>query len=261
MPVPRRQVPPLQGKRIAITRAKNQSRKLTQALEGLGAAVLSFPTIAVAGTTPESPIPLPEDCDWLVFSSANGVRYFAAALEATDRSLQDFAQVSICAIESATAETLQTLGMSVSLTPANATAEDVGETLAALEGGLTGKRILLPRGDLAKSTLPDRLRDAGAEVMECVVYTTTPAQPDAAAVSEFLDSAPNVITFTSASTAEHLVRILGPEAFDGLAAGCVLASIGPVTTQALLDLGHTPAIEAEQHDIPGLVRAITGYFG
>ena len=252
---------PLQGKHIVITRAKAQSEKLTQALEGLGAEVTAFPTIEVDAVTPEAPICEAAFCDWLIFTSANGVRYFQQALKNQGRQLEDFASVSICAIGTATASLLQELGLSVSLTPNTATAEELGKTLTALEGDLAGKRIVLPRGNLARTELPEHLREAGASVTEVVVYETRCTHPDEAAIAALMAATPDAVTFTSASTAENLATILGNEALAELAAKTRFASIGPVTTEALDILGYGPAIEAEQHDIPGLVRALTQFLG
>ena len=251
---------PLQGKRIAITRAQDQSQKLTAALHGLGAEVISFPTIDVRAVTPDTEPPEASTCDWLIFTSVNGVRYFSQALEARGRNLDAFSRTSICAIGSGTSTLLQEMGLSVSLSPNTATAEELGKTLTALEGDLNGKNILLPRGNLARTTLPEILRTAGATVMESIVYETQCTAPDAAAVRAFLQQGLDAITFTSASTAENLATILGAEQWSELAGRCTIASIGPITTDALKAMGVPPTLEAEQHDIPGLVRALTKHF-
>lgn len=246
---------PLAGKKIVVTRARAQANKLAAALEGLGATVVEFPTIEIV---PVNPLPDVGDLsafDWLVFTSANGVECFSRAVESlTDKT------VKVCAVGPATKEALEARGVSVDLVPDDFDAEGAYQALAQTEGDLTGKRILLPRGDIARPYLPDALQKAGADVTEVVVYRTVCPEISDGAVDALVAERPDVVTFTSASTARHYGEILGAER---VAAMCnvVYASIGPQTTEVAEASGLSISIEPERHDVPGLVEAVVGAVG
>lgn len=251
---------PLTGRRIVVTRARDGAAKLADLLTARGATVLSFATIAIE---PRAQVALPAaatEYAWVVFTSANAVACLANALAEAGRDLAEFRGCGICAIGPATAEALQQRGLPVSFTPSEAVAERIAETFAAI-GDLTGQRILLPRGNLARTILPDTLRALGAVPEECVVYNTAPVKHTAEDLDALLAFGPDVIAFTSGSAVESLFNALGAERGEALFGTAASAAIGPITAEALRQRGVVPEVEATRHDLPGLVDAIEAHWG
>jgi hydroxymethylbilane synthase len=247
---------PLAGRTVVVTRSESQGSVLSDELSAMGAKVIEFPTISIQEVAPDGAIPGDGAVDWLIFTSVNGVNHFASALAREGRSLAAFRSAAVCAIGPATASALRVHGVPVSLTPEQYVAESILEALARLERGVAGKRFLMPRGNLARSDLPEALRAAGAEVTECVVYETImPAVPEAT-VSAMLAAAPELVVFTSSSTARNFATILGDARLEALKGSVKFASIGPITTETAKALGMTVSIEPEEHEIPALVYAI-----
>ncbi len=253
-PVPK----PLAGVRIVITRARGQVGDFAEDLERLGADVVEFPTIRVKDLTPREEVDA--SYDWLVFTSVNGVEAFARWLEGRDKSFGDFGDASVCAIGSATARALLDRGVPVALTPDRFVAESLLEVLEQLEGCLPGKRFLMPRGNLARPLVPDALRARGAEVTELTVYETVPAEITPDAVKALLASTPDLVTFTSTSTARNFRECFDAAQMAQLREHAIFASIGPITSESARELGMDITIEPGQHDIPALVHAIATYY-
>jgi hydroxymethylbilane synthase len=250
----------LAGLRVVVTRAQDGAGRLSDLLSERGATVHAFATIAIE---PREQVALPgpaEDYAWVVFTSANAVSCFGDALARDGRNLHEFRSCSICAIGPATAEALQQRGMPVSLVPSEAVAERIAETFAAL-GDLTGQRILLPRGNLARTILPDTLSALGAIPEECVVYNTSPVKHTPEELDALLAFAPAVVAFTSGSAVENLFNALGAERGEALFGAAASAAIGPITAEALRQRGVVPEVEATRHDLPGLVDAIVAHWG
>jgi len=247
---------PLAGKTIVVTRAANQASQLSTELAELGARVVDFPTIAVNPVTPEGDLGGAGDYDWIIFTSRNGVDHFVAALEAEGRSLAEFRAAAFCAIGPATAAALRAHKVPITLTPEHYIAESILAGLQTLENDLTGKRFLMPRGNLARPDLPRSLRDAGAEVVECVVYETVMPEIAPDAVEAMVASAPDWVTFTSSSTARNFVAALDDGQRARITAGARFASIGPITTATAEQLGLAIAAEPQRHEVPALIHAI-----
>ncbi len=247
---------PLAGRTVVVTRSESQGSVLSEELSAMGAKVIEFPTISIQEVSPDGAIPGEASVDWLIFTSVNGVNHFASALAREGKRFAAYRSAAVCAIGPATAATLRVHGVPVSLTPEQYVAESILEALTRLEGGVAGKRFLMPRGNLARPELPDALRAAGAEVTECVVYETVmPAVPEET-VTTMLASAPELVVFTSSSTARNFATILGDVRLEALKAKAKFASIGPITTATAKALGVTVSIEPEEHEIPALVYAI-----
>ncbi len=247
---------PLAGKTIVVTRAANQASVLSEELNALGAAVLDFPTIAINSRVAELPVDGEDAYDWIIFTSANGVNHFVAALEAEGRSLAEFRAADFCAIGPATAAALRAQQVPISLTPEQYVAESILDGLTTLEGGLKGKRFLMPKGNLARPALPASLREAGAEVTECVVYDTVMPEIDPGLVAQLLEARPDWVTFTSSSTARNFVAALTEAQLDQVKVTARFASIGPITTATAKELGLSIAVEPTQHEIPALIHAL-----
>jgi len=258
---------PLFGKRIVVTRPREQAAELVEALEQLGATVIEAPTVRIV--PPEDYVALDEACagvgqyDWVVFTSANGVDYFFQRMQQGPTDTRSLAGVRLCAIGPGTADHLARHCLKVDLVPVEYRAESVVEALRAT-GDLTGKKFLLPRADIAREWLADELRKSGAIVTEVTAYRTLPVETERDSEPDIyrmlLDRKVDVLTFTSASTVRNFVRLYGKEPVADLLRPVAIASIGPVTAEAAQQCGIRTAIMPAEYTIPGLVRAIVDHF-
>lgn len=256
---------PLFGKRVLVTRAREQAGDLVDRLSELGADPIEAP--AIRTVPPEDPAPIEAACaaassfDWIVFTSANAVDAFMDRLLAGPRDARALGGVRLCAVGPATASRLARRGLHVDLVPAEHRAEAVSTALGR-EHDVRGARILLPRADLAGALLPKELRRAGAEVVEVTAYRTVPAPPppDVDVYRLLLDQGIDVVTFTSASAARNLVKSLGEEPAADLLGTTLVACIGPVTAEAARQLGIETAIMPSTYTAPALAQAIADYF-
>jgi uroporphyrinogen III methyltransferase / synthase len=245
---------PLFGKRIVVTRARGQAEALSDRLRALGAGVVELPMIELR--PPADPAPLDRAIaslacyDWLIFTSANGVRFF---LERLDRSQADLRalRANICAIGPATRAAVEALHLKVDLMGKEYVAEGLLDAFADYD--LSGKRVLLPRAAVARDLLPAELARRGAQIDVVEAYRTVIPEDASARVREGLAAQPDWITFTSSSTVQNLVAVADPAALHGVK----LASIGPVTSKTARSLGLTIAAEAQPYTIDGLVAAIS----
>ena len=258
---------PLFGRRIVVTRPREQSADLVDLLEGLGAMVIEAPTIRIV--PPEDFAPLDEACaqagtfQWIVFTSVNGVEYFMQRLQAGTGDVRDLSGVRLCAIGPGTSDRLARLGLKVDLMPAEYRAEAVLEALRAT-GDLRGQRILLPRANIARELLAEELRKSGAEVVEVTAYRTVSVDNERQGEPDIyrmlLDRRVDAITFTSASTVRSFVRIFGAEQAADLLRSTAVACIGPVTAEAAAQCNITTAVMPADYTIAGLVDALVNYF-
>jgi uroporphyrinogen III methyltransferase/synthase len=258
---------PLFGKRIVVTRPREQAADLVEALEQLGATVIEAPTVRIV--PPEDFAPLDDACakvgqyDWIVFTSANGVDYFFDRMHAGTTDVRALAGVKLCAIGPGTADRLAQHGLKVDLVPREFRAEAVVEALRAT-GDLTGKAFLLPRADIARELLAEELRKSGGLVTEVTAYRTVSVEIERDGEPDIyrmlLDRKVDVLTFTSASTVRNFVRLYGVEPVADLLQPVAIASIGPVTAEAAQQCGIRTTIMPPEYTIPGLVRAIVEYF-
>lgn len=267
---------PLQNLRILVTRTRHQASGLAAQLEALGAIPILIPTIEIV--PPESYAALDtaigevESYDWLLFTSANAVevfhqrhRNFAQQQEPGAHGSDSGTRISkrllpkIAVIGPATAKAVQGIGLTVDLIPPKYVAESLAE---ALTPEARGKRILLIRAAEARDILPETLVAAGAMVTIADAYRNrTPLDAIPVLQQLFSSSAnyPDAITFTSASTARNLIALL-EAAGATLPRSVTLASIGPITSQSLRDLGCEPSIEAVEPSIAALVQSLVTHF-
>jgi len=248
---------PLAGRRIVVTRARAQASQLVDRLGALGADVLQAPVIRIE--------PLPDltlmhralerlsSYDWVVFTSQNTVEIACTEPVA-------FAQTKVAAIGPATAQALEQLGVRVALVPPRHVAEGLVDALAAEE--LHGSDVLILAAEKTRPVLEDGLRAQGAVVDVVPVYRTVPEGGDGAALGRELATGKiDAVTFTSSSTVEHFVSLVGRDV-----AGCgrfVAAVIGPVTaaTARELDVARGGLIEASPSTADGLVAALVRDLG
>ncbi|HUN86177.1 MAG TPA: uroporphyrinogen-III synthase [Terracidiphilus sp.] len=248
---------PLAGRCVLVTRAAGQASKLSDELRALGAVPIEVPVIEIC--PPESYDGLDsafrqlDTFDWLLFTSTNSVAAFQSRAMNLGISLTDL-KPQIAAVGKATAQALETLmHLRVSLTPKEYVAESL---VAALKDQISGKRVLLARAAVARDVIPDALRASGASVDVVDAYQNVlPFDAPSKlrkAVSESIDAA----TFTSSSSVTHLAEAAHAADIPFPLPEIPAVSIGPITSQTLRELGWPPAVEADPHDIPGLIQAV-----
>jgi uroporphyrinogen III methyltransferase/synthase len=203
-----------------------------------------------------------QDCaqwDWIIFTSANGVRFVRDRLRERKRDVRVFGNAKIAAIGDATASAVEDeLALHGDLCPESFVAEALADALAQANE-ITGKRFLLLRADIARPILRERLVEGrAAEVRDLAIYQTKQASSLPAHLVDAIDARRvHWVTFTSSSTARNFVSLLGAD-YQAKLQGVKLASIGPVTTATLKELGLTPTVEASTYNIDGLIDAIRG---
>lgn len=257
---------PLFGRRIAVTRAREQASTLSNLLRARGAEPIEFPVIRIEAlpdlSALDAALLAPRRPDWLVFTSVNAPPCVATRLEALGLDGRALAGTRIAAIGPATAEAIRThLGLRADFVPTEAVAEAVLAQWPDAE--MAGKRVLIPRAREAREILPEQLRARGAEVEVIPLYETV---MDAAGTATFRQQLAqgqlDVLTFTASSTVSNFVQALTPAdhaALRALVGPTLLAAIGPVTADTLRQHGLEPQIVAAEHTIPGLVEAIEQY--
>ena len=240
---------PLFGKRIVVTRAREQADALGSQLSALGAAVIELPAIEIRPPADSAPLDRAiaelDAYDWLIFTSANGVRFFLDHLDDL-RKLR----ARICAIGPATRAAVEALHVKVDLMGKEYVAESLLEAFAAHD--LSGKRVLLPRAAIARDLVPTELARRGARVDVVEAYRTVAPEHLAEQALDILATRPDCLTFTSSSTVRNLVQAVGASALRGIPA----ASIGPITTQTARDLGVEITAQAKVFNVEGLVAAV-----
>ncbi len=254
---------PLLGKRIIVTRARQQASDLVSQLSDLGAECLEYPTIRIIA--PKDPGPLQQALknlptyDWIVFTSVNGVIHFFEHLFAAGKDVRALSKLQTAAIGPATAKQLRKFGLYSDIVPKAYRAESVVE--AFKEMNLKGKKILLPRAREARPVLPVELTKMGAQVDEIPAYETLKATENAGDLTRQLEEKRvDLITFTSSSTVKNFKALLPADSFKKLMQGVIIASIGPITTDTAKQLDFGVHIKAESFTIPGLVEAILQYY-
>jgi uroporphyrinogen-III synthase len=253
---------PLDGKRIVITRAAEQAGELKDRLEKLGARVLLLPAVSFSEpadmTALDRAIASLESYDWVLFTSANAVRFFANRCRKAGVKVGANQTLRCAAVGPATASAAAAEGLVIDYVAE----EFIGVALAReLGASLAGKRVLLPRSERAGRDLPDALRNVGAEVTEIAAYRTGGIVAVESGVIEAVREARvDVVSFFSPSAVENLRSELSAEVFSRLGARAALAAVGPVTAAALRNAGLPVAIEAKEATTESMVTAIAKYF-
>jgi len=250
---------PLSGWRILTTRASKQSDGLAGPLREMGAEVVEIPTIEIK--PPKSYKALDTalrrigDYDWLILTSVNGVEALFARLRKLRIQPAKLKHLQVAAIGPATQREIEKQDLTVAVTPAQYIAEAVVE---ALTGKMEGKRVLLVRAKVARDVLPNELKKAGAKVDVAEAYETHVPVAAKAKLNRLFSSEssrPDIVTFTSSSTATNFLALLEKDHYHGLRE-IWLASIGPVTSETLRQAGFRPNIEALEYTMEGLTLAI-----
>ena len=252
---------PLFGRRILVTRAREQLSELSAGLEKLGASCVEVPAIKIA--LPDSYEPLQNvlakltGYDWVIFTSTNGVKHFFQYLYSQKKDSRALAEQKICAIGVKTAEELLKFGIRADIVPAEFRAEGIIE---ALKDKISDKtKILIPRALIARDILPDKLREIGAKVDVVPVYKTVAGSEENQQVQKMLaEGSLDMITFTSSSTVTNFLKAIGPA--KQYLSKLKIACIGPVTAATCLENGLEPEIIAGKYTVKDLIEAIKDYY-
>jgi uroporphyrinogen III methyltransferase/synthase len=243
---------PLHGQRIVVTRARAQASELARRLDALGAEPIELPAIRIVPRLDSDDVRRAVEglhtYALVCLTSPNGVNLLFEAMAAQGRDARALANASVAAIGAGTEAALAAHGVIADIVPERFVAEELVEALDALD--LRGKPALIARAAEARELLPEALRKKGAEVDVIAIYETVAEEPDPEALERARDA--DFITFTSSSTVRNFVDATG----DGVPSGARIVSIGPVTSQAIRDAGLVVDVEAERHDIDGLVGAL-----
>jgi uroporphyrinogen III methyltransferase/synthase len=244
---------PLFGRSVLVTRPTHQAASLVDPLEELGAEVLVQPAIEIGdpadwGAVDDALARL-RQFDWLVFSSANGVRWLLQRLLASGRDVRALGHLKLAAIGPGTADELSRYHLKADLQPDEFRAESLAAALAAQQ---PQGRFLLARASRGREVLADDLRAAGADVEQIVVYQSRDAAaPDETILARLAAGQIHWITVTSSAIARSLAKMFGDDLRRAK-----LASISPITTSTLAELGHTAAAEASEYTMQGVIAAI-----
>lgn len=248
---------PLFGKKIIVTRTRQQASALSRAIEDLGGEALEYPAIEL--THPSQPERLLEalkrlrQFHWLIFTSVNGVEYFFASFSKQGLDIRDLAGIELVAIGPATKAALEQKNLCVDYMPDEYRAEEIVKVLK--DRLLPGQKVLLARAEEARQVLPDALMAAGAEVWDVPVYRTVKGNTDTETLRRLLkEKAVYAVTFTSSSTVRNFVALLNGDI--ELLNGVKVFSIGPITSNTSRELGLTVYKEAAVYTIPGLINAL-----
>jgi len=254
---------PLAGRRIVVTRARQQAGGLAQRIEALGGEAIEFPTIEIQPPASfaalDGAVRQIASYHWIIFTSVNSVEPFLERLQSAGRALADLRSAQVAAIGSETAKRLIAAGVAVTVIPGRFQAEGILESLNPAD--LVGKRVLIPRAAKARDVLPETLRQWGAIVDVVEAYRTVAPAFDAAAVQRQLQGGDvDMVTFTSSSTVSNFVQLCGGDSLASIVGAAALASIGPITAKTIEELGGQVTVMAQEFTIDGLVKAMVAYF-
>lgn len=254
---------PLIGKRILITRAREQAADFTNQLKKLGAEVIEFPTIKIVPPTSwkrlDQAIDQLESYDWVIFTSVNGVNFFYQRLKEKRKKDALPPWIKVCAIGPATANQLKEKKIPVSYIPKEYIAEAILKGFEKMS--LRGKRILLVRAKRARDLLPKGLKERGAEVDVVEAYRTVKPKGGGRQLRKILiEEKIDAIAFTSSSTVDHFVELLKGVDLKKTLKNIAIACIGPVTSRTAKGKGLNVQIQPHEYTIPGLSQALREYF-
>ncbi len=256
---------PLFGKRIVVTRAREQASVFLARLSELGALCIEFPTIKIAPPDNweemDRTIQLLDSYRWLLFTSVNGVKYFFDRLRELGKDVRALRDLRIGAIGPKTAKAVEEKGIVPDLVPDEYRAEAV---IKAFEKeGISDLKILLPRASEAREILPEELKKMGAKIDVVKAYRTVMPEEDAGKIRSMLQEKKiDMVTFTSSSTVHNFMKMLGEKADQTgiLMNGVDIACIGPVTADTAKKYGLGVTVMPEDYTIEGLTDAIVEYF-
>ena len=241
---------PLSGKRVLVTRAREQAATFTKLIEEREGISIEIPLISFEPRKLNS-LQLSE-FSWILFTSANGVRFFLKQVTVPK-------DLKIAAVGSKTAKALKRHGIQIDLMPDDFVAEGLISALA--KHAKPDEKILLPRGNLGRALLPGQLSELGYDVTDLPIYDTVIPFDSKAALIEVVENRTcDVITFTSSSTVHHFVQLLGANHLKDQLKGITIVVIGPITEKTLRSYGIVPQIVPEQYTIEGMLESMEDFF-
>ena len=249
---------PLFGKRVLVTRAREQASEFADKLLSFGAEPVEFPMLSFTAPSDnyaalDSALADLSRFDWMVFTSANGVKHAFERMEKRGKDSRALSPVKVAAVGPATCDALQKRGITPDFVPLEFVSEAVAREFPE---SLIDTRILLARAENARDTLPDLLRDGQARVTNAPAYTSVISTSGADAIKQQLaDGDIDVITFASSNTVRNFVEAIGGA--ENVPNSVLLAAIGPVTADTCRELLRAPDCTASQYTINGLIAAVT----
>ena len=248
---------PLMGKTVLVTRGKEQAKTFSEKLRQAGATPIEIPLISISPSSKPETI---AECvrhlanyDWLIFTSANGVKFFFPFVK------KETPLPKVAVVGKKTATALKAYGVSPAVVPDEFVAEGVIEALKPLVK--PRDRILLVKGNLARPVLRDALINMGADVTDLIAYETSMNESGKEQLLYLLrERKLDVITFTSSSTVQSFMRMMEGEDIASLLSGCVIACIGPVTKETAEKAGLSVHICPDQYTIDDMIKEMEQYF-
>ena len=254
---------PLFGKRIIITRPREQAEEFKSQLTDLGAEVIAFPTIEIRDPSSwdglDEAIRHMDRYQWLIFTSVNGVKNFFARFRSAERDIRDLKGIRISTIGPATERAVRALNLHVEVIPEEFKAEGLVESLRGRV--MKGARVLIPRAKVARDVLPQELRKQGAQVDVVEAYQTIIPKANRDTLEQILaERFVDMIVFTSSATVSNLAELVQPASLRDLLYETAIACIGPITAETVAKYGLHVSVQPDQYSIPSLAHAIRRYF-
>jgi uroporphyrinogen III methyltransferase/synthase len=252
---------PLFGKRVVVTRSRDQARELVERIEEAGAEAIQAPLFTIeqpddAGALTDA-AEAAGTFDWIVFTTATSVERFLGVLLAGQGDIRALKGVQLCAIGPSTAQRLAAFGIKADLAPAEFGAGAVADAL----GSAGGSRVLILRPPHVRDVLATELQQRGATVSDVIAYRTRQtAEAGQDIYRLLLDGKVDAVTFASPSAVTQFVDLLGRDQAVDLLNATVVAAIGPVTAEAARQLGLTVQVVPERYDVDSLVDALIDHF-
>ncbi len=249
---------PLLGRKVLVTRTRQQASSLVLLLERKGAGCIECPTIEVRmvqeTSVLDSAISDLAGYDWIVFSSSNAVKFFFRRIDELGNDIRALGNVKIAAVGSSTADAIKALHLKVDAVPENFRAEGLLEFFQGQD--MKGRRVLIPRAVVARELLPEGLRELGAQVTVAPAYETVPPEIAPQTLELLEEEEIDVVTFTSSSTVKNLFKTVPENTIKRIMSRARVACIGPVTAKTAKKMGLKVHIMPESSTIPALVDAI-----
>jgi uroporphyrinogen III methyltransferase/synthase len=252
---------PLAGRSVLVTRTREQAHSLVEPLEALGAEVLTMPVLRTIDPDDWSPVDAAIATigayDWVIFTSTNAVDRFLHRFRELHGDYDALASTCMAAVGSATAHRMRSEGFPPELVPEDFRAEGLIAEFAELDTEKC-RHVLIPRAEEAREVLPDALRAMGCDVDVVVVYRTVPEAPDPAVITRLRTHKVDVVTFTSGAIAGAFLSAISSAGLDAddVMKKMHVASIGPITSEALRALGYEADVEATESTMGSLVEAV-----
>lgn len=254
---------PLFGKRIVVTRTREQASRLAEILKQKGAQVIEIPTIEIVpikkNTALKRSLSSIGRYDWVVFTSVNGVKHFLDGLRENGKDIRILHGKKLAAIGPATAKALEDLGLIVDLVPDEYRAEGLISKLG--KRAVKGKSFLIPRAEEAREILPEAIKEAGGKVKVVPVYRAVKPKDGAKRLKNLVENGNiDMVTFASSSTVANFIGMLGKKNLPKFVKGVKVACIGPITAKTAEEKGLKIDVMPKKYTIPEMAQAILSFY-